>query len=63
MGSEGYVVDDPGEIARRVEAKLDEAPYTHLVFGGGNTTPSGFPAKKMYPYMERFARGVIDRFR
>ena len=58
-----FVVSDASQIVKRIEAKLEEAPYTHLVWGGGNTTPSGFPAKKMYPYMERFAREVIPRFR
>lgn len=62
-GLDGYVVDDAGEIVRRIDAKLEEVPYTHLVFGGGNTTPSGLPAKKMYPYMERFAHEVISRYR
>ena len=58
-----YVVRDGSEIVAAVERKLEEAPYTHLVFGGGNTTPAGFPAEKMYPYLERFAREVIERFR
>ena len=57
------VVADAAETIRTIEAKLEEAPYTHLVFGGGNTTPSGLPAAKMIPYLERFAREVIPHFR
>ena len=56
-----FVVGHPDEIVSTIEEKLEEAPYTHLVWGGGNTTPSGYPPEKMYPYMERFAREVIPR--
>ncbi len=57
------VVADASETIRAIEVKLEEAPYTHLVFGGGNTTPSGMPAAKMIPYLERFAREVMPHFR
>ncbi|MCH2169518.1 LLM class flavin-dependent oxidoreductase [Myxococcota bacterium] len=57
------VVPDASHSIRAIERKLEEAPYTHLVFGGGNTTPSGLPAEEMLPYLERFAREVIPYFR
>ena len=60
---ENDVVGDPAETIKVIEAKLEEAPYTHMVFGGGNTTPSGFRAKNFYPYLERFAKEVIPHFR
>jgi len=57
------VVPDASETIRAIEEKLEEAPYTHLVFGGGSTTPPGMPAAQMIPYLERFAREVIPHFR
>jgi probable F420-dependent oxidoreductase len=57
------VVPDASHTIRSLEKKLTEAPYTHLVFGGGNTTPSGLPNSQMLPYLERFAREVIPHFR
>ena len=62
-GLEEMVVPDASHSIRAIERKLEEAPYTHLVFGGGNTTPSGLPADEMLPYLERFAREVIPHFR
>ena len=40
------VVGHADEIVRTIEEKLEEAPYTHLVWGGGNTTPSGYPPRR-----------------
>ena len=57
------VVPDAAHTIASIERKLDEAPYTHLVFGGGNTTPSGLGNDAMLPYLERFAREVIPHFR
>ena len=57
------VVPDASHTIHSLERKLGEAPYTHLVFGGGNTTPSGLPNSQMLPYLERFAREVIPHFR
>jgi hypothetical protein len=57
------IVTDPAESIAAINRKLQEAPYTHLVFGGGNTTPSGMRAERMYPYLERFAKEVIPAFR
>jgi len=62
-GLEEMVVEDASHTIRAIEKKLEEAPYTHLVFGGGNTTPSGLPPEEMLPYLERFAREVIPHFR
>ncbi|MBW2271011.1 MAG: LLM class flavin-dependent oxidoreductase [Deltaproteobacteria bacterium] len=62
-GLEEMVVPDASHTIRAIERKLEEAPYTHLVFGGGNTTPSGLSAGEMFPYLERFAREVIPHFR
>lgn len=60
--AEAMVVSDAAQTIRAIEAKLEEAPYTHLVFGGGNTNPSGMPTSEMAPYLERFAREVIPHF-
>ena len=59
----GFVVSSADTIVQRIEEKREEVPYTHLVWGGGNTTPSGYPPERMYPYLERFAKEVIPRFR
>ena len=62
-GLQEMVVPDASVSIRAIEKKLEEAPYTHLVFGGGNTTPSGLSPQEMLPYLERFAREVIPHFR
>jgi alkanesulfonate monooxygenase SsuD/methylene tetrahydromethanopterin reductase-like flavin-dependent oxidoreductase (luciferase family) len=57
------VTNDPNDTIAAIDRLFEHAPYTHLVVGPGDTNPLGYPAEKMYPYLERFAKEVIPHFK
>ena len=61
-GVDEMIVETAAESIAAIETKLEEAPYTHLVFGAGSTLPAGMPLDQMAPYLERFAQEVIPPF-
>jgi probable F420-dependent oxidoreductase len=55
-----YLIGPADEVAAALRAWQQTVPYTHLVFFA---TPGGMPPAQTTPWLERFAREVIPRFK
>jgi probable F420-dependent oxidoreductase len=56
----GYLIGTAAEVIAGIEAWQRTVPYTHMIF---TATPAGMRTAQTNPWLERFAREVIPRFK
>lgn len=56
----GYLIGTADEVVAGIKAWRNTVPYTHMIF---TATPAGMRADQTNPWLERFAREVMPRFK